>query len=187
MRPRSLARAFCRAARQRQFLADAPSDASLTLTPIGVVRSPYTLRAECPRQATAPPPGGSSPPAHAQILLNVGLEDSVRDLAGFSHVWLLFHFHLNPGWSRLVRPPPGGGGVRGALERPSRPVGVLSTRSPDRPNPIGLSALRLLRADGLTLEVDALDVLDGTPVLDVKPYIPYADAVPDARAGWLDT
>ena len=66
-------------------------------------------------------------------------------------------------------------------------MGVLSTRSPDRPNPIGLSALRLLRADGLTLEVDALDVLDGTPVLDVKPYIPYADAFPDARAGWLDT
>ena len=64
--------------------------------------------------------------------------------------------------------------------------GVFATRSPDRPNPIGLSAVRLVRVDGCDLHVKGIDLIDGTPILDLKPYVPYADAFPDARAGWID-
>ena len=75
-----------------------------------------------------------------------------------------------------MRPP------RGARVR----RGLFATRSPDRPNPIGLSAVQLVRVDGLRLHVRGVDLLDGTPILDIKPYVPYADAFPDARAGWID-
>lgn len=92
-------------------------------------------------------------------------------------MWIVSWLHLNKHWNPTVVPPRG----------PRVRRGVLATRAPHRPNQIGLSALRLVGVEGHRLHVEGLDLLDGTPVLDIKPYIPYADAFPDARSGWLDT
>ena len=98
-----------------------------------------------------------------------------RDLAGFERIWLLFAFHRSEGWKAEVRPPRGGG-----------KRSVLATRSPHRPNAIGLSAVELVAVEAGSLRVRGVDLLDGTPILDIKPYVPYADAFPQARAGWID-
>ena len=101
---------------------------------------------------------------------------ALSDLDGFDRIWVISWFHLNgAGWPSRVRPPRGG---------PKR--GLLATRAPHRPNPLGLSVLRLLGVEGHTLQVDGLDLIDGTPVLDIKPYLHFADAFPDASAGWVD-
>ena len=100
---------------------------------------------------------------------------ALRDLDGFDRVWLITHLHLNPSWGPLVRPP------RGGVRR-----GVLATRSPHHPNPIGLSAVHLDRIEGAVLHIRGLDLIDGTPVLDIKPYVPYCDAFPQSAAGWVD-
>ena len=92
-------------------------------------------------------------------------------------LWVLSHLHLNTGWNAKVMPPRG--------ERKKR--GLFATRSPHRPNNIGLTAVRLVGVEGFTLHVEEIDLLDGTPVLDIKPYVPYADAFPGAHAGWIDT
>lgn len=116
-----------------------------------------------------------------ELLEEFAVPDMVRGLEAFSHVWVVFvfHMHLDSGWSPTVRPPRLGG---------NRRIGVLSSRSPYRPNPIGISVLKLenitVAAGKVTLEVSGVDLVDGTPVLDVKPYIPYADAIGDADAGF---
>lgn len=109
-------------------------------------------------------------------------DDALRGLEGFSHLWLLWEFSeaVREDWSPTVRPPRLGGNVR---------MGVFATRSPFRPNPIGLSCVRLLglrkTADcGTVLEVAGGDLMDGTPIFDIKPYIPYADAHPEALGGF---
>jgi tRNA-Thr(GGU) m(6)t(6)A37 methyltransferase TsaA len=99
----------------------------------------------------------------------------LQDLQGFERVWLIFAFHLSEGWKPMVKPPRGG---------PKR--GVLATRSPHRPNALGLAAGDLLQVEGRTLLLGGVDLLAGTPVLDIKPYVPYADAFPHAKAGWID-
>lgn len=110
------------------------------------------------------------------------LEGVFRGIEGFSHLWLLWQFseNLNEGWSPTVRPPRLGGNKR---------VGVFASRSPFRPSPVGLSAVRLLavqrdKAWGEYLLVAGADLLDGTPIYDIKPYVPYADAIPDAAGGF---
>ncbi len=109
-------------------------------------------------------------------------EDALRGLEGFSHLWLVWVFHqaAQRDWSPTVRPPRLGGNAR---------MGVFATRSPFRPNPIALSAVRLdgverTEAWGTVLRLRGADLVDGTPVLDVKPYLPYADCVPDALGGF---
>ncbi len=145
----------------------------LTLRPIGVIRTPYTDRYRAPRQ-----PGMAAEGREGVIELVAGLnmEQCVADLAGFDRIWVIVWFHRNERWKPRVLPPRGGRVKRS----------VLATRSPHRPNPLGLSVLRLLEVRGRTLRVADVDLLDGTPVLDIKPYIPYADAFPGSRAGWLD-
>jgi tRNA-Thr(GGU) m(6)t(6)A37 methyltransferase TsaA len=138
------------------------------LQSIGVVRSSLGERVEAARQPAAS--GGAT----GTIELNPGLEDAICDLASFDRIWVLFWFHLNEGWRPKVLPP-----------RSDKRRGVLATRSPHRPNPLGLSAVRLDSIDGLTLHVSDLDILDGSPVFDIKPYVAYADAFPDASSGWL--
>ncbi len=96
------------------------------------------------------------------------------DLQGFELLWVLSWMHLNEGWNNKVAVP--------GFEK----KGLLSTRAPHRPNPIALSAVRLLRVEGLRLHVERTDLLDGTPILDIKPYVPYCDAFPNAKAGWVD-
>jgi tRNA (adenine37-N6)-methyltransferase len=141
------------------------------LESIGVVRSPFRERVDAPRQA----PVAGDVEGEVELFGGRGLEDALCDLASFSHVWLVVWFHHNQGFRPKVQPP------RGDVKR-----GVLATRAPYRPNPIGLSAVKLLGVEGLRLRVQGLDLLDGTPVLDVKPYVPYSDAIPDASHGWLD-
>ncbi len=145
---------------------------ALTLQPIGFVRSVFAEPARAPRQ---PGTDGARGEALIELVPGLDLEQAVADLVGFDRIWAIVWFHRNTTWRTRVLPP------RGRAKR-----SVLATRSPHRPNPIGLSALRLLEVRGRTLRVGEVDLLDGTPVLDLKPYIPYADAFPDARAGWLD-
>lgn len=158
---------------------DAPWD-DATLSPIGVLRSPYLDRFGCPRQAVCESLVGGEHALRgeqkATVELRPGwhLEQAVKDLAGFERIWLITLLHRSRGWRPIVKPPRGG------------PRGVLSTRSPDRPTPIGLSAVRLLDVTGRLLTVQGIDLLDGTPVLDVKPYVPYCDAFPTSKAGWVD-
>ncbi len=141
----------------------------LTLTPIGTARTPFGEKALAPRQASA------AKDVTGTIELLPEYEHALADLAGFDRIWVLYWFHLNEGaWRSKVLPP------RSAERR-----GVFATRSPHRPNPIGLSCVRLDAVEGTVLHVRDLDLVDGTPVLDLKPYIPYADAFPDAKDGWL--
>lgn len=141
----------------------------LTLTPIGVVHSPFTRRREAPRQSAL------CTDVHGTIELYPGhhFGEALIDIDTWSHIWVLFWFHVNPNWRPMVQPP------RGMKRR-----GVFATRSPHRPNPLGLSLVKLEKRKGLVLEVSALDILDGTPVLDLKPYVPYTDCVPEANGGW---
>lgn len=143
----------------------------LSLSPIGVVHSPYKERIQAPRQ----PDAARGVTGRIELFPGRNFEHALLDLSSFRHVWVVFWFHLNPGWRPKVLPP-----------RSSRRRGVFATRSPHRPNPIGLSAVELIAVERLTLHVANLDMLDGTPVLDLKPYVPYTDALPDAEHGWLD-
>ncbi len=150
---------------------------TFTFQPIAFVRSPYARRIDAPHQPTvvAGTETGSAAEAVIEFLADFP-EAALHDLAGFERIWLMFVFHRSEGWKALVKPPRGG---------PRR--GVLATRSPHRPNAIGLSAVELLAVEERCLRVRSVDLLDGTPILDIKPYVPYADAFPDSRAGWIDT
>jgi|ERR1035438_1040753 tRNA-Thr(GGU) m(6)t(6)A37 methyltransferase TsaA len=153
------------------------NDSTFTYRPIGLVRTPYARRIDAPHQPSVVAGTATGAPAEATLELDAALPETVlRDLAGFERVWLIFAFHQSEGWTPLVQPPRGPRGKRG----------VLATRSPHRPNAIGLSAVELLSIEGRTLRLRGVDLLDGTPVLDLKPYVPYADAFPGARAGWID-
>lgn len=144
--------------------------------PIGILRSPYARRIDAPHQGTVVAGTATGTCATATLELHEWLDESViQDLGGFERLWLIFAFHRSEGWKSRVKPPRGG---------PKR--GVLATRSPHRPNSIGLSAVELVTVEGRTLHLCGVDLLDGTPVLDVKPYVPYADAFPGAKAGWID-
>ena len=110
------------------------------------------------------------------------IPEAVRGLEEFSHIWLIWQFSQSRGWSPTVRPPRLGG---------NRRLGVFATRSPFRPNPIGLSSVRLTGIErhpalGPVLHVAGADLVDGTPILDIKPYIPYGDCHPDAAGGFTD-
>ncbi len=144
--------------------------------PIAYVRSPYARRIDAPHQPTVIEGTESGLAAEAVIEFEADIpSEAFQDLAGFERIWLLFVFHRSEGWKPRVRPPRGGG------QR-----GVLATRSPHRPNPLGLSAVELLAVQERSLHVRGIDLLDGTPILDIKPYVPYADAFPEACAGWID-
>ena len=145
-----------------------------TVTPIGWVRSPYQRRFGTPQQAAAV---DSDEEAVLELDPARIPPSALADLVGIDRVWVLSWLHRGGTWAPQVMPP------RGPRVRRS----LFSTRSPDRPNPIGLSAVRLVRIAGCDLHVREIDLLDGTPILDVKPYLPYADAFPDAKAGWIDT
>jgi tRNA-Thr(GGU) m(6)t(6)A37 methyltransferase TsaA len=145
----------------------------LSLIPIGVIRTPYDDRYRAPRQ-----PGEARQGAEGTVILEPGrnFEQALEDLDGFERIWLVYWFDRNETWKPKVLPPRG----------PRVKRGVFATRSPHRPNPIGLSLVRLLEVSGRTLRVADVDLLDRTPILDIKPYLPYAEAFPDSRMGWLD-
>jgi tRNA (adenine37-N6)-methyltransferase len=135
------------------------------------VRTALATKVEAARQPRAS--GG----AVGTIELEPGrnFEHALCDLEEWQYIWVLFWFDRNDGWRPKVLPPRSRSGRKG----------VFATRSPHRPNPLGLSVVRLERVAGLTLHVRDVDMLDGTPVLDIKPYVAYTDAIADAGGGWL--
>jgi tRNA-Thr(GGU) m(6)t(6)A37 methyltransferase TsaA len=147
--------------------------ATLTLKPIGHLRAGWTTKVEAPRQ----PAAAIDAPGIIELLPGMNLEHAVEDLAGWERIWAIFWFDRNQGWRPKVLPPRATTGRKG----------VLATRAPHRPNPLGLSVLRLDRVEGLRLYVRDVDLLDGTPILDLKPYVPYTDAFPESGSGWLAT
>jgi len=139
----------------------------ITYQPIGVIRSPHTDPAKCPIQ-----------PRYARgiegrIEINPAFEDGLDDLDGFSHIVLLFHFHRAKPHRLKVVP---------FLD--DAPRGVFSTRAPSRPNPIGMSVVRLVRREGCILHITNVDVLDGTPLLDIKPHVERFGVDGPIRSGW---
>lgn len=152
---------------------------SYSIEPIATIHTPYKEKFAAPRQP------GLAPTVRGQVELHPDFAspEAVRGLEGFSHIWLIFLFHqtYQQGWKPTVRPPRLGGNKR---------VGVFACRSPFRPNPIGLSAVKLLSIDcnagKVILEVQGADLIDGTPILDIKPYLPYTDGIEAASGGFAN-
>jgi tRNA (adenine37-N6)-methyltransferase len=142
---------------------------SLTLKPIGVIHSPFSDAKSMPIQPV------SENSAAGRVEVFPEFAEGLKDLEGFSHLLLLYHFHRSRPYSLSVTP---------FLD--TEPRGLFATRAPNRPNPIGLSLVRLVRIEGPRLHVENIDVLDGTPLLDLKPHVPDFDCVPSARIGWLE-
>jgi len=146
------------------------------LDAIGVIESPFKQKFAIPRQPRLAPAAKSIIKLHDDYCH----PDMVRDIEQYSHLWLIFGFHQNTaqGWKPLVRPPRLGG---------NKKTGVLSTRSTFRPNGLGMSAVKLERVimknNRASIEVSGADLLDGTPIYDIKPYIPYSDIIDEAQAG----
>jgi len=145
---------------------------TLNLQPIGFIRTPKQVKFQALHQ-----PSEAAPERNIlELLPDCNYELALQDLAGFSRVWLLSWFHRNTTWRPLVLPPRG----------PAQRRGVFATRSPHRPNPLGLTPVQLVAVEGRKLILGACDLVDGTPIFDIKPYIPAYDAFPEARAGWTD-
>ena len=153
---------------------------SLQIEPIAEIRTDFREKFGLPRQS------GLVPALRGEIIFRPAFShpDAVRGLERFSHLWLIWGFHAaqkqeGKGWSATVRPPRLGGNTR---------IGVFATRAPYRPNPLGLSCVRLEQVDAssqpVRLIVSGIDLLDGTPIYDIKPYIPLADCKPDAAEGY---
>ncbi len=142
---------------------------AMTVRPIGVIRSPFTDPGAMPIQ----PRFASG--VEGTLEIDPAFAGALRDLAGFERIWALYYFDRARPFRSEVVP---------FLD--SEPHGLFATRSPARPNPIGMSAWRLLSVSGPVVRVADVDVLDGTPLLDIKPYVPAFDAFPDARVGWLE-
>lgn len=151
--------------------------------PVGVVESPYLEKFNTPKQATISTRDGGA--QHGKIRLYPEFFDCLDKLQGFDYIWVVSLMHLNKGFKTKIRPQP-----RPEMEtQPPREVGLFCSRAPHRPNPIALSCLQVVSVDvaeGI-VEVLGLDLLNDTPVLDIKPYIPAFDAFPEARAGWMDS
>jgi tRNA-Thr(GGU) m(6)t(6)A37 methyltransferase TsaA len=148
------------------------STSDLTLEPIGFVRSARETKVEAARQ----PRAAAGEAARIELLPGHHYEHALEDLERWELIWVIFWFHLNSGWRPKVLPPRSTTGRKG----------VFATRSPHRPNPLGMSVVRLERVEGLVLHIRDSDMLDGTPVLDLKPYVAYTDSHPGAGAGWLE-
>ena len=138
-------------------------------TPIGIIKSPFKDIEGTPIQPTgARGIAGTVEVAHDYA-------DGLEDLEGFSHIYLIYHFHLSHGYSLKVKP---------FLDDSMR--GLFATRAPRRPNGIGISVVRLVKIEGCVLQVEDLDIVDGTPLLDIKPYVPEFDNRDAERIGWLE-
>ena len=142
---------------------------AIQFEPIGVIRSPFKSIEGMPIQ----PKGAAGIRGSVEVFPEY--EQCLKDLDGFSHVYLLYHFHLVMEWKPLVTP------FMDSVKR-----GLFATRAPKRPNPIGLSVVKLLSIEGGRLEIENVDVVDGAPLLDIKPYVPDFDNHPATRIGWLE-
>ncbi len=142
---------------------------SLRWRPIGTIHTPFKELENMPIQ-----PSGAAG-IRGTVELFSEFADGLKDLDGFSHLILLYHFHESSGYKLTVTP---------FLD--SKPRGVFATRAPKRPNPIGISIVKLVQIQGCSLAIENVDILDGTPLLDIKPYVPEFDHQEDCRIGWLE-
>jgi len=148
----------------------------ITIKPVAYYRGPFGSKFGIPRQSAL------APAVEGRIVFTdtYRVKEALRGLEGFERLWLMWGFSANKpakgDWQPTVRPPRLGGNAA---------MGVWATRSPYRPNPLGLSCVELLSVDGMDLVVKGADLMDGTPIYDIKPYIPYADAYPSARSGFV--
>ena len=139
------------------------------LQPIGLIRTPFLTAAGTPIQ----PLYGAD--TQAVVEVEEAFAEALADIEDFERIWLLYHLDRSKPYQARVVP-----------YRDTREHGLFATRSPNRPNPLGMSVVRLLKREGRRLHISDVDILDGTPLLDIKPYVPQFDAWPDARAGWFD-
>ena len=137
--------------------------------PIGIIHSPFKQ----PRGTPIQPAGARDIEGTVEIAPEY--VDGLKDIEGFSHIILIYHFHLSKGYSLAVKP---------YMDDQSR--GLFATRAPSRPNPIGISMVRLVRVDGNILLIRDVDIVDGTPLLDIKPYVPEFDTPEVEKTGWLE-
>lgn len=144
---------------------------ALTLQPIGFIRTEKQVKFQARHQ----PEKTAAEQNVLELLPDRGYENALRDLEGFSRIWLVWWFHRNDTWRPQVLPPRG----------PAQRRGLFATRSPHRPNPLGITPVPLLRIDRLRLILGPCDLVDGTPVFDIKPYVPAYDAFPDETNGWI--
>jgi len=140
----------------------------ISYQPIGIIHSPFKNIKGMPIQSAG------AKGIKGTIELDPKFTVGLKDLEGFSHIILLYHFHLSKSYSLTVKP---------FLDEAMH--GVFATRAPRRPNPIGLSVVKLLRIEGCTLHIEEVDIVDGTPLLDIKPYVPEFDVRSADRTGWL--
>lgn len=141
---------------------------AIQFAPIGLVHSPFTEIAGMPIQPAA------AEGVRGSVVLQSEFSPGLQDIEGFSHLILIYHLHLVRDFSLSVKP---------FLDNDEH--GIFATRAPRRPNPIGLSVVKLIARQGATLEIENVDILDGTPLLDLKPYVPQFDAPGSARIGWF--
>jgi len=144
---------------------------SVNFSPIGFFHSEQKHKNESGRQSNEELSDG-----YIELVSGQNFEQALIGLEGVDRVWVLFTFHLNQNWNPMVSPP------RGRDEK----IGVFATRAPYRPNPIGMSALLIQKIEGRRIYLKNADILDGSPILDIKPYIPYADSWPESRVAWLE-
>jgi len=137
----------------------------IIFNPIGIVKSGAVGRYETPHQGIL---AGNSV-SIIELNKNNNFEQALTDLIGFERIWVIYNFHLNTSWKPMVSPP-----------RLLKKIGVFATRSPHRPNHIGMSCVKLEKIEGLKIYISESDILDGSPVLDIKPYLPYADSFPNS-------
>ncbi len=145
---------------------------SLTLIPIGFIRTGKQVKFQARHQ----PAEGEEERNVLELSPGCNYEQALQDLAGFDRVWLLWWFHRNETWRPLVMPPRG----------PAKRRGVFATRSPHRPTPLGMTPVRLIAVEKRRLILGPCDLVEGTPVFDIKPYVPAYDSFPEAKAGWID-
>jgi len=144
----------------------------ITFNIIGYVKSKFKYRYETPRQ------GVLSEENYSVIELKRGynFEQALKGLEGFERIWVIYVFHLNKNWKPMIIPP---------RHTNRKKVGVFASRAPYRPNQIGLSCVRLEKIENLKIYISESDILDGTPILDIKPYLPYSDSFPNVNTGWV--
>jgi len=153
-----------------------PDNAELAVKPIGFIKTPFKQKFGIPRQ----PNLAKDAVGTIRFSNDINVRDALEGIEQFSHLWLIFHFHQHTqkDISMKVRPPRLGGNSR---------IGVFASRSSFRPNPLGLSVVANLGVFNNQLKVSGVDLMDQTPIIDIKPYIAYADAIPDAECGYAQT
>ena len=143
----------------------------IILKPIGSLQSELKQRYETPRQGVL----AKGTDAIINLYPKHNFNQALKELEGFDRLWIIYQFHLNENWKPLVTPP----------RHTRKKVGVFATRAPYRPNPIGLSCVKLEKIEGLKIFISESDILDGSPILDIKPYLPYSDSFPGSATGWV--